>query len=84
MKVIFEFGFVGIMIFSIILVTKSKKIFKLRSELLFFAIISVLISFVIVVFLKEYILGSVLNSYKNAEMYVHKDIVSRVFKYISC
>ncbi|WP_175412978.1 HAMP domain-containing sensor histidine kinase [Clostridium sp. AWRP] len=75
MRTIFELIIV-IILFSVIL--KLKRIFKLRSELVFCAILSGLISFMLVVFLKEYILGSFLNNYKDASAYINKRIVSRI------
>ncbi|WP_254306695.1 hypothetical protein [Clostridium sp. 001] len=75
MRTIFELIIV-IILFSVTL--KLKRIFKLRSELVFCAIVSGLISFMLVVFLKEYILGSFLNNYKDTPTYINKRIVSRI------
>ncbi|OAA90978.1 HAMP domain-containing sensor histidine kinase [Clostridium coskatii] len=75
MRTIFELIIV-IILFSVTL--KLKRIFKLRSELVFCAIVSGLISFMLVVFLKEYILGSFLNNSKDTPIYIHRHIVSRI------
>ena len=75
MKTIFEL-IIGIVLVSVII--KSKRMFKLRSELVFSAIVSVIISFILIVFLKEYILGSFLNNYKDTPIYIHKDMISRI------
>ncbi|QCH26643.1 HAMP domain-containing sensor histidine kinase [Clostridium tyrobutyricum] len=78
MKIIFKLIIIGIVLFSMIIGIKSKRIFKLRSELVFSAIISAIISFILVVFLKEYILGSLLNNYKDTPAYIHRDTVSGI------
>ncbi|OBR95488.1 signal transduction histidine-protein kinase BaeS [Clostridium ragsdalei P11] len=75
MRTIFELIIV-IILFSVTL--KLKRIFKLRSELVFCAIVSGLISFMLVVFLKEYILGSFLNNSKDTPIYIHAHMVSRI------
>ncbi|MBP2031503.1 nucleoside recognition membrane protein YjiH [Clostridium algifaecis] len=76
MKTIFELIIIGIVLFSVII--KSKRIFKLRSELVFFAIISIIISFILVVFLKEFVLGSFLNNYEDTPKYVHENMITRI------
>ncbi|BAH06614.1 HAMP domain-containing sensor histidine kinase [Clostridium kluyveri] len=55
-----------------------KRIFKLRSELVFSAIISLIISVILVVFLKEFVLGSFLNDSKDTTKYVHEDMIAKV------
>jgi len=55
-----------------------KRIFKLRSELVFCAIISLIISVILVVFLKEFVLGSFLNDSKDTTKYVHEDMIAKV------
>ncbi|WP_294182125.1 HAMP domain-containing sensor histidine kinase [uncultured Clostridium sp.] len=55
-----------------------KKIFKLRSELVFSAVISVIVSLVLAVFLREFVLGSFLNSYNDTPEYIHKNMITPV------
>ena len=55
-----------------------KRIFKLRSELVFSAIISLIISLILVVFLKEFVLGFFLNDSKDTSKYVHEDMITKV------
>ncbi|MCH3965445.1 MAG: HAMP domain-containing histidine kinase [Clostridium sp.] len=53
-----------------------KKIFKLRSELAFSAVISVIIALVLAVFLREFVLGSFLNSYNDTPEYVYENMIA--------
>lgn len=78
MNIIFKLAIVIIVILSLVVVIKSKKIFKLKSELVISSIISVILSFILVVFLKDYVLGSFLNNYKNTLIYIHKDMISNI------
>jgi signal transduction histidine kinase len=55
-----------------------KRIFKLRSELVFSAAISGIIALIFAIFLKEFILGSFLNNSKNTAEYVHDDVIARI------
>ena len=55
-----------------------KKIFKLRSELVFSAVISVIVSLILAVFLREFVLGSFLNSYNDTPEYIHKNMITPV------
>ncbi|PRR86253.1 HAMP domain-containing sensor histidine kinase [Clostridium luticellarii] len=55
-----------------------KRIFKLRSELVFSAVFSVIISLVLAVFLRESVLGSFLNSYNGTPEYIYKNMIAPV------
>lgn len=55
-----------------------KRIFKLRSELVFSAVISYIIAILFAIILKEFILGSFLNNFKNTTEYVHDDMITGI------
>ncbi|WP_063554248.1 HAMP domain-containing sensor histidine kinase [Clostridium ljungdahlii] len=65
-----------IVLFSVII--ESKRMFKLRSELVFSAIVSLIIAVIFAVFLKEFVLGSFLNNSKNTSEYVHENMIVRI------
>ncbi|EET87555.1 histidine kinase [Clostridium carboxidivorans P7] len=55
-----------------------KRIFKLRSELVFSAVISAIIAIIFAIILKEFILGSFLNNSKNTAEYVHDNVITGI------
>ncbi|MBN3410322.1 two-component sensor histidine kinase [Clostridium botulinum] len=53
-----------------------KKILKLKGELVLYVLISCIISFILSIFLKEYVIGSFLNNFKSSTNYVQNNVIS--------